>query len=193
MAVETFEVDEVKDETVEECAEARELYEKLGIESHISHSEGSEKVAENRCPYREITSDELKVYRVLTPKQYSLRKYAQPIPLRVLQVAAHANDLGIFKRLEVWDRASALIPDPVLVAHTKGEYESNNKIYILARWGDELEHLSVLITRAAGILAARIKKKLANMMPFVEAGVDLDELTKIASKVEAMPSKYNDD
>lgn len=151
MLVETFECHETASEPIEAAAEAIELIERLGLDGQkqlISGEDGSNK---SRCPYREMTADEKFVYRTLCPTRAKLIEYKRtPIPLRVLQVAAHAQSLGMFKELVVLDTASAVEKDPVLVGVVQdGEYSWRTTDYILARWGDELEAFVVLLKRAA--------------------------------------------
>lgn len=153
MQVETFECVETAAEPIEATEEAIGLIESLGLTGQNVFVRGKEETGtarDQRCPYREITAEERFVYLTLCPKESSLKNYsASPIPLRVLQIAAHANGLGMFNRLVVWDRESVAVKDPVLVAMT-GEYEwsTNNKTFILARWGEELETFAVLLKRA---------------------------------------------
>jgi hypothetical protein len=152
MQVETFECTETAHEPIEACQEAVGLMEELGLEGQKELVTKCEKSGfDQRCPYREMTATEAYVYRVLCPEVTPLKTYKRsPIPLRVLQVAAHANSLGIFKELRVWDRASPAVKDPVLVGViTHPQYDwMDNKFFILARWGEELEAFAVLAKRA---------------------------------------------
>lgn len=151
MQVETFECTETAGEPIEACEEAVSLMESLGLEGQKSLVTKSEKTGrDERCPYREMTADEAYVYRVLCPEEFKLAQYASsPIPLRVLQIAAHADSLGLFKEILVWDRKAAVVKDPVLVGMAKprpGEWR--DRPFILARWGDELEAFATLTKRA---------------------------------------------
>ncbi|MEM1225926.1 MAG: hypothetical protein AAGJ40_09515 [Planctomycetota bacterium] len=111
-----------------------------------------------RCPYREMTKDELFMYQVLCPASVKVAEYSRsPIPLRVLQVLSHARSLELFSDFYVWDKASQVLKEPVLVAYDKNEYSWDRKLYILARWGEELETPSVLLKRAIGVMRERLK------------------------------------
>lgn len=166
MQVETFECRETAAEPIEACEEALDLIEQLGLagqkELTAKKDEGQPAA---RCPYREITTEEAFVYGVLCPKKSPLKNYkASPIPLRVLQIAAHANSLGLFKELEVWDKASVELKDPVLVAHTGNpRYTWENKTFILARWGEVLETFSVLMTRALEAKRTQVIQRLESV------------------------------
>jgi len=121
-------------------------------------------------PYRAMTLEEQRVYRAICPGTATLQRYAaSPIPLRVLQVAAHAAPF--FKRLEVWHPESAVMEDPVLVGlaqHATRSWEE--RIYILARWGATLLPFDQLRAQAAGLLVARwrpvIEREIAALAGF---------------------------
>jgi hypothetical protein len=148
IAIETFECSETAAEPIEASEEAIRLLEELGLSGQQELVRPKAEKPAARCPYREMTQEEFFAYSVLCPKKVNITKYdASPIPLRVLQVAAHANSLEIFHELEVWDRENVELKDPVLVAYGKGD-SWNRKRYILARWGEVLETFSVLLKRA---------------------------------------------
>ena len=184
MQVDTFECDETASEPIEACEEAVALMESLGLEGQKSLVTKSEKSGrDTRCPYREMTKDEAFVYRVLCPEETDLSRYSRaPIPLRVLQIAAHASDLGIFKKLVVWDRKSAVVKDPVLVAYGKpapGEWRDS--MFILARWGEELEPFVVLAKRAF----EQKRRQIGEALKVIAAG--------IGSKVAAAEAMTDDE
>lgn len=150
VAIETFECSETAAEPIEATEEAVRLMEELGLagQQEFVRPRGDKPAA--RSPYREITAEESFVYRVLCPVSEKLHRYrASPIPLRVLQIAAHAKSLGLFDEFEVWDRASVEVKDPVLVASCADkQWTWQRKTFILARWGEVLEPFSVLLKRA---------------------------------------------
>src|SRR5690606_31479142 len=97
MQVETYEVNEtLSDGTVEQMSdpESLALIEQLGLrgqETLLGKREAGDDVAVVRCPYRRMSAEEQNVFAVVCPQVTSLEEYASgPIPLRVLQVAAHA-------------------------------------------------------------------------------------------------------
>jgi hypothetical protein len=150
MEVETFECTETAAEPIEASEEAIALIESLGLDGQRTLIATPENNPTTRMPYREITKEEMFVYGVLCPTKSKLKDYkATPIPLRVLQIAAHAQSLNEFETLEVWDRDSVLVKDPVLVGLRPNKQWSWQKdTYILARWGTELETFHVLLQRA---------------------------------------------
>lgn len=156
MLVETFECSEVQAEDAATCEEALSIIEKLGLTGQKELTAKKED-GDVRCPYRQITHEENFVYRTICPEATKLDKYkASPIPLRVLQVAAHAKSLNMFDHLMVWDRVSVVDKDPVLVGYV-GQYDfSPREVFILARWGEELETFSILLKRAVVIARERL-------------------------------------
>jgi len=150
LQVETYECSETAAEPIEACEEAVEIMEQLGLDGQKALVSQAENEPAKRCPYRDMTAEETFVFGVLCPAAARLNKYdAGPIPLRVLQVAAHAAGLGIYDHLEVWYVAKQPEPDPVLIGIIGGKYEWEVKArHLLARWGDELESWVVCRKRA---------------------------------------------
>lgn len=182
MLVETFECQETAAEPIEACEEAIALMNELGMDGQKSLVTKNEKTGrDQRAPYREMTKDEAFVYGVLCPKQYHIKEYSRtPIPLRVLQIAAHANSLGIYKRLEVWDVEDAVEKDPVLVGvseHPVHKWQDQN--FILARWGEVLEPFVVLLRRAVEKKREQFRSVVCNLQKIAAA-----ELTVIESMTD---------
>lgn len=153
MVVETYEVEEVKNATVEQDVEARELVEALGLEGQAKlYNPPTEDSGERPFPYRKMTAQEKWVYELLLPIKTKLKNYEDgAIPLRVLQVAAHAAKLiegrGGECNLYVWHPQNADYKDPLLVLREGGDWTAQ-KYWILARWGEELEEFAVMANRA---------------------------------------------
>ena len=155
--VETFECDEVIGEGHPEVnEESLRLIEELGLEGQKPVDVGGGKM---RVPYMKMTKEQLLVYRALCPESYPPKNYSRsPIPLRVLQVIAHAQPL--FTKLEIWDVEDSTIKDPVLVGYDQsGEY-GDKAFYLLARWGAELDDFFSLRKRAIQALRDRAASDL---------------------------------
>lgn len=153
MLVETYECHETAAEPIEACEEAVRLMMELGCDGQQELLKTDANDIVRRLPYREMTADEDFVYSVLCPVKVQLSRYrSSPIPLRVLQVAAHAKATEQFDELLVWDRGTAAEKDPVLVGMkpdpANPTYTWLRKKFILARWGEELEAFAVLLKRA---------------------------------------------
>jgi len=151
MQVETFECQETASEPLECSEEAIKIIGDLGLSGQqklISKRESETKQVE-RCPYRQIRGDERFVYHQLCPRETDLKSFSEcPVPLRVLQVIAHAESLGLFKLFRVWS-AEGAVKDPVVLAYEEEEtYKSSNVPYILARWGEELDEWAILVEKA---------------------------------------------
>lgn len=173
MQIETFECPEVSAEPLEASEEAIGLIESLGLggqrELIAKHSKSGR---ETRLPYRQMLKDEMAVYKTLCPKSRKLEEYeASPIPLRVLQVAAHAKSLLPSEfHLYVWDREAAEIPDPVLIAtNSIYEFSTGRVTYLLARWGEHLETFETLVKRVAAQKRESLKAAVAEASMKIEA------------------------
>lgn len=174
MQVETFECSETKEETPAMTEEAKALIEELGMEGQKALVTPNTSGDDKRCPYRMMTRDEWFTYGVLCPEVYELKSYAaSTVPLRVLQVAAHAKSLGFFKKIVVWDRASAEVVDPVLVGmtHDSSSRYDPKGCYILARWGETLETFPTLLKQALAEKRARLESDLRKILGIVQAAI----------------------
>lgn len=170
MVVEEFGIEEVRAATVEQCEEAAALVEQLGLIGQAkiyrkANESGEREVAPSILPYRKMTAQEKSVYEILLPTKSKLENYADgAIPLRVLQIAAHANSLipsleGGPWALYVWHPKNADYKDPLLVMR-KGEEYREQHFYILARWGEELEEFGVMANKAREMYKAKCIAKM---------------------------------
>lgn len=188
MIVETFEIEETKTDAgiMASDAEAAELIEKLGLEGQRTLLNSD---TLTRFPYRKLTQQEGFVYKILCPRTCELKDYKDGIiPVRVLQVAAHAIETGYLNRVEVWYPNNADIKDPVLVG-IKGESRSDKEQFLLARWGKELPPIEELEVVALKMRRASLRSKLATIKSKVEgdlAALDTEDLEALVSE----PSYY---
>src|SRR6266850_7022476 len=138
MEIQTFEIEETVGGTTPEVeAQAIELVESLGLKGQRRLIMGTGEKAE-RFQYPEMTKVELAVYHEVFPSKTAIEEYdAGIIPVRIMQVAAHAKEYC--DKVEVWHKKMR-DPDPLLVG-LKGtsEYSPNFKRFVLARWGDALK------------------------------------------------------
>ena len=167
MLVETFEQTETLADGKPPCdAESIALIESLGLGGQQRLIRGDEGKPKKLMPYRLMTADEQGVYRTICPRRVSLEEYADSaIPLRVLQVAAHAKDF--FAGIEVWAAESTHIKDPVLVGCPTSETWRQER-FILARWGAELEPFEKLVAKAAEVIRLKLQRALEDAMDEVE-------------------------
>lgn len=169
MKVETYEeisLDEQQGDVINELVseEAIALIESLdlgGQRALVERASAGEEELLTRNPYRLMTLEEQRVFAVLCPLRTPIERYGDgAVPLRVLQVAAHAKPM--FKRLEVWHPASAEIKDPVLVGirqHPERSWQTQE--FILARWGSVLEPFEMLRAQAFELLRAKTASALS--------------------------------
>ena len=147
--------------------EALALIESLGLSGQkqlLAEKDAGGEVVTVRSPYRLITAEELAVFGAIMPNRTQLEKYdGGPVPLRVLQIAAHAKPL--FDELQVWAPEPGR-DDPLLVgvnggSSWGGSVRLGGKVFVLARWGDVLQPFEALRAKAREILKARVMKSLA--------------------------------
>ena len=145
--METYECEELKSSdatTMAADAESIALIEQLGLEGQKSLTNQETLTRE---PYREMTALEFYIWRSVCPETTKLQSYSlSPIPLRVLQVAAYAKELGVYQRLEVW-HPRKVVDDPLLVGLKHGN-EYTSKRDLIARWGETLIPFETLIEQA---------------------------------------------
>ncbi len=155
MKVQTYEVEEVAETNVEVDEQAIKLINDMGLEGQqklICQADKHPSECAVRMPYRKMTKEEYKVFKILCPATFPLTEYGSPIPLRILQIAAHAKQFNLFKYYEVW--SSEAPKDPVLVAYMEANeryYSDANRVFILGRWADELDEMPALIRKAAEV------------------------------------------
>ena len=169
MLVETFEVQkEVNaDGQTQPDAECMALIEQLGLTGQHQLIHRDEKGGDKICPYRKMTADEMAVYAILCDQKTELRTYAdEAIPLRILQVAAHARDF--FQYLEVWHPRNADVKDPVLIGR-KGQFMG--EVFILARWGKVLDSFEVLKAQATKIYREKCLSEMKRIKSELEADI----------------------
>jgi hypothetical protein len=157
--------------------------EELGIIKKLAESLGLGRQAEKAdCPFPVIPMQpiELFTYGVICRKRTKIEEYdAQLIPLDCLQAYKHAKDSGLFFKFEIWSVYEVSINDPVIVGYS-GTEAWNEKPCIIARWGNELLPLQVLIPEAKKIVADVVRKKkrlLKERLEDLEEFINTDSTT----------------
>jgi hypothetical protein len=140
----------------DDIAEVKTLIESLGLDGQRQFVEVP---AGSINPYRRMTADEQFIYETLMPNTCKPEKYtADLIPLRVLQVLAHARSLEYFDELTV--RYPALgQDDPVLIGTKNNPGGTPNDLFILARWGEALKPVHELMRLALAEKKRRVLSK----------------------------------
>lgn len=172
MKVETYEVislDEQHGQFINELVseEALALIESLGLTGQkdlVAEQSAAGETVVTRNPYRVMTAEERAIFGTILPRHVDVAAYADgPIPLRVLQVAAHAKDM--FSSIEVWCPREPSQPDPLLVGIQGGSGRAGSRWggteFLLARWGDVLEPLDVLRVQARDIIVSQARAAIA--------------------------------
>lgn len=193
--IETFEVEDAsvsEATTLATDAAAIELIEQLGLKGQQSLVQGK---TLTRLPYRAMEAQEAVIYRAICDATSKVEDYSgEAIPLRVLQVIAHAKSTELFARLEIWYPKEHKVDDPVLVG-VKQEIRNpayptwtTDVYYILARWGkcllslEQLEAIAMDLHRKTRIaqltsLAIQVKQALEE----TKESLDLKYLCKEVS------------
>lgn len=195
LQVETFEQEDASHSdatTMAADSEACSLIQSLGLKGQEQLVNGT---TVTRVPYRAMEAREMQVYRALCDATAKVEDYsAEPIPLRVLQVVAHARETGLFNRIEVWYPKAARIDDPVLVGVRKTltypdqhQYSSltTDHFHLLARWGksllplEQMEAMALDLCRKTRLarlteVAAQVRRALED----TKESLDLAYLTK---------------
>lgn len=187
MQIETFECPETAIESPEETAEAVSLMENLGMSAQLKQVKDT-----TRFPFREMTADEKIVYETICPTAKPIAEYEQaPVPLRVLKcIELCATFPDAFTYIEIWDKVSAEVKDPVAVAVKRGENSWNKTYYLLARWGDELEPYTVLLEQVRETLAKQMRSHLQKIADLaISAASRVDDLP--LAKLNSLPSDYD--
>lgn len=173
MKIETYEIEPQSTDiaTLAADGEAREICEKLGLEGQLSLSNNESQTV---FPYRVMTKLEQLVFELHCPNHTKLRDYkSEAIPVRVLQVAAHATDCKFLHHIRVWHPEDSRL-DPVLVGYTS---EYGGTLYLLARWGAVWKDFSILVKEAKAIWKQRrlaAIKRAEQDISMVKACLDTD-------------------
>lgn len=149
--IELFMDDEVAHETIEIAQESVQIATDLGLEGQLKLATKDTATDQQvRCPFRLMTREEQTVYAELCPTHQDVKEYGDsPIPFRVLEVLKQAKELGFFNHFQVWGE-NCKPKDPVLIGVKKppaGEW--GDKLYLIARWGKELDEWPALLRKAA--------------------------------------------
>ncbi|QDT41091.1 hypothetical protein Pan241w_11500 [Gimesia alba] len=193
MLVETYETPEVDEQGTVECeAEALELIESLDLEGQRELTRQTEDGEVKRVPYPKVTKEQGVVIQAVCPKETKLNEYSdQAIPLRILQVAAHAKDL--FDYLVVWHPENADEKDPYLIGCNGESWSSSRELYLLARWGEELLPWGEMVTKAGALIRGKRLTKLREIVSLAKAAIEATESAdpEAAIELSATPSYYD--
>jgi len=194
MQVETYECQEVQEETIEMSDEAVGLIESMelvGQKKLLTKTDEDTEIV--RCPYREMKRDERFVYNLLCPVEHKIEEYTESaIPLRVLQVLAHAKQFELFKTFRIWT-AEGQIKDPVLVAYDEiSSYGSaTGTRYILARWADELDAWPQLVKKAIEKYRLKYRAALLKIQQKVSADLAIVDEVDIETAIKDESPYYS--
>lgn len=150
MAIETFLIEEAEAliTDVELNEEWKQKVEELGLEGQKSLCNPGK----SPIPFVRLKKGEERMFEELCPNRTSVKDYKEDtIPLRVLSLIALAEKEGYFGKIEIWHNYGS--PDPIAVGYKKNsegkaDKWTNDGIFIIARWGDELRSFAELLSIA---------------------------------------------
>ena len=175
MQIETYEVAEVEEQTIENNEESLALIASLGLSGQQTLINPEKTTT---FPYRKMTKEEGVIYDILLPLHCKVEDYKEEqIPLRVLQVLSHAKSLEFFDSFNIMYPENADVKDPVLYGNKKDGY--NESRFILARWGEVLQSIpeltKIAMKKQAKKFRAEANKKkvdIMNMCASIEKATD---------------------
>jgi len=163
MVIETYEIEGLDSEAPEITDENRKMAEELGLTGQLGIL-GTNEEPNDAIPYRAMTDVEYCVYKAVMPMMTKVTEYKRDVmPIRILQVVAHALELDCFDEVQVWYPKLAEIKDPVLVGRVGENEWSDRTYYLMARWGEALESFEELSKLAAKILRTQYDTKVAEV------------------------------
>ena len=179
MQVETYEIESVAfgalDMQEEVQQEVKDLIESLELEGQKELFTKKADGTEDIIPYTKLDGTSLTVWSQYCPDKVGVSKYGGGIiPLRVLQIISHAQQMDWFKGMFIWSENEYRI-DPILIGKTEKD------TYILARWGDALESYEEIVKKAKIKWMEKAKNKLTEQRD--EADAALSRLDSIWQKV----------
>jgi hypothetical protein len=192
MKIQTYEIEETSSEiaTLAADGEAMQIIDSLNLVGQLGLTN---KETDTRFPYRKMTKAEREVFGVICPYKTRIENYSDGlIPVRVLQVAAHAAATQHCDWLEIWHPESSDIKDPFLVGRI-GSKQSNgytDSFYLLARWGEELLPFEQMEAIAQKIKARQLVAKLKGILAEVQADLATVVAAQEAGDVPLHSSPY---
>lgn len=162
MMFESFEETELQYATGDESECRLALVNKLGLKG--------QKI-ETGVPlitFPKMTLDQHVIFSFFCPKETELATYSEsPVPLRVLEIADKAMGQGV-KCLTVW-HPEVVRTDPILVGRDNDDRYKATTLFLLARWGAELDEWPALLTKFRHAASARVKAVAREAAALAEA------------------------
>lgn len=174
--VQTFIIEETKELIYngDQIDEWKLKCKELGLENQLTLAQDGK----SPIPFAFMNQVTKRVYETLCPMKVELIKYSKtPIPLEVLGLIQLSQNEKYFKSIEIWYDDKS--PDPLAVGRLKNdEYQWNDDLYLIARWGDvlrpfeELKKMAIKVfTESKRIELTRSIVKLESDLKTLEADV----------------------
>lgn len=144
MQIEEYLVEDQELETIldgDKLEEWKEKCEEMGLEGQLDLC----KEGKSPIPFRKMSEEEKRVYNTLLNSHCAVKNFtSEMIPLRVLSLIALAEKEQYFHGISVW--YSEMDKDPIVLGKQTDTYTS--PLFLIARWGEELESFVILKQRA---------------------------------------------
>lgn len=161
----------------------KSLAEELGMEGQLSTTIRKNDEEGSAIPYMRINKRWHKIFKTICPDKSEYNKYSfSTIPLDGLAEIALCLHQKYFDKIEIW--FDNVEKDPLIVGINNGKWSSDNKYYLVGRFGDEVLPLEELerkaINRMKSALEKRVSKLQKTLTESVHDYLDNDNDTIIA-------------
>lgn len=151
-------------DTTDEWKEICETLEMKGQKSLIERKSGEEG---NPTPFMRINKRWLKIFKVLCPSKMEYKEYNfSVIPVEGMAEIAECVHNRYFDEIEIW--YDNVEKDPLIIGINKGRYSSDNKYFLVGRFGDEIMPLEMLEKKAIKRMRDSIKNAIDKLSKTVD-------------------------
>ena len=138
---------------------------------------------EQKLDFALFTREQAGVYGAICPNKDSIEPEKiidYPLPDRVLEIVKLVQVDNRFYKYEVWKSDAYEIKDPILLGRVRDEknptYTWNDKFYLIARWGEELEQFDKLKTKAINFMKEHSLTKCIKLKAMLSAYLENPDL-----------------
>ena len=135
--VQTFIVEESKELIYDsdKIQEWKEKCEVLGLDKQLALTDKEK----SPIPFEFMNTVSKRVYETLCPAKVNYKEYSKTaIPLEVLGLIHLSVNEGYFKEIQIWYDDKTPDPLAIGVKQKSLQYDWDNELYLIARWGDVL-------------------------------------------------------
>lgn len=147
---------ELQFEDIDASASWVSICEKLELEGQLSLIKRQDETQGNPIPYMPINKRWLKIFKTICPDHVEYQKYSfSTIPMDGLIEIGLCVEKNLFDTIQIWwDNKEK---DPLIIGIVKGRYSTDNKHFLIGRFGDEVLPLEELEKKAIARLETQLK------------------------------------